>query len=426
MIYMDSLTFKQFSMKFSDYVYENYFKMIPRNDWSIQSVHHYHNRFQFGYKPNVPWYQMHEKTPHKILFQIDYDFSRNTIELHISRSTTPESTIADTVIRDFKDYLHKEHVQCFLKTGRGTKLSNLVPIGDKAKNVLEIAKLIPSEYFNHYSYYRMNFNKHLDYDLHFDLENEVVQICCENTLIHKVKNKKDFDLFLERINSEIESMKVIEKEIIESIEKYDVTCYYNHGDFYIFNERVSFYLNKAFINGKERYRAKFGKNYNINLKLDKLADIIRTKANTYINKKRVKAVMDGSSRDVFKKFMFKIHRRHVDNFYYRYEADSSMNYDEINSFLMPFINEASAIKLSNEYRQYFQMYLRTVKKNNRIDSAFLFGELYVFISPSKHFFIRKDEFEKYDLTTHKWRKSEDKELVEKLGEFIKNDTIAPI
>jgi len=414
---MDAANLRDFAEQYSDYVHKNYFSDIGDSYWDLYQING--NRYAFGYEPTVHWWNLRSNREHNILFYLDFDYGLNAFRLSVSRKFENEISSAKAAMDDFSDYLKSRSFDLFVRPENAKDIFSLIPTGERSEKVLEIVKELPKEYFNTYRFSQMNFEKHLLIDLYLNVDNLSVDIACEGFVIHNMKKLSDFEAFIERVNSEIDEMKKIENEVIGIIEKYDVTCYFDNGVFYIFNERVPFHFSKVFQSGKERYRAKFGKNYNVNLKLDKLAEIIQNKANDYIKKKRVKAVMNGSSRNVFNKFLFKLYERHIDSFSYRYEADSKMTYDELNNILLPFINEAEAVKLSDEYLQFFKLHLRTQKKGNRIDKGFLFGDIYAFISPSKHFFIHKEEFEQYDVSKHKWRTKEDREKAGFLNEFVK-------
>jgi len=401
---MNSITeFKELVEEFSLRVHQQFFSHIPSYNWSTTSSHG-SNYVYFGFEPHDSWRH------NNIVFCLTYDQNNQIISFDVQRKQPKDETAIEQTKQAFIAFFREKNIRGFLRSIRCFSIDNLIPLHTEYAGLLEIMNVLIDQKKTYYSF-SIYQAKHLHYHFQLDIQNMCIRVLIGNEAAGTISSKEEALLFHQRIEDEVEQMKKAEEKIIAAIEQFDKTFYYTNQEFYLFNERVSFQIHKTFQNGKERFRSRFGTSYNQNLKLEKLAEIVEKKALTLLKKKRVKAVLSGKTIDVFPKLMFKLHGKHMERFSWRFEVESSLTKDALNEFVFPKINDYKIEKLDKNYLDYFRFHLRMKKKGHRIDQVYRFADLYILLSPSKHFFLTEEEFLAMDLSLHKWRKKEDKERI---------------
>jgi len=410
--------FKALIEEFSTLIHQQFFSDISPDNWGITSQSG-SNYVYFGFKPDQSWTHMN------IIFCATYDRLNHIITLDATRRQPKDETAINKTKQALIAFFHEKNMKGFLRTSRDySSASDLIPLSSDSQDLLDIMNVLINKKQSYYSF-SIYQAKHLHYQFRFDIEHKCIRVFVGNDESESITSVEEVSAFHTRIQEEIEAMKKAEERIISSIEQIDRTFYYTNQEFYLFNERVSFQIHKTFQKGKEKYRARFGSSYNQNLNLEKLTETVEKKAIALLKKKRVKAAIEGKTLHVFPKLMFKLHGKPMDQISWKYEVESSLTKDELNEYIFPKINEYDMKKLDKDYLAYFQYYVQMKNKGNRIDKVYQFADLYILLSPSKHFFLTEKEFLSIDLSLRKWRKKEDKERTAEL-ESWKEKTFALI
>lgn len=426
---LSTSTFSTMIEEFSKHVHRNYFNSISPSDWLL--LNRGPQYIEFGYQAGK-YFGYNSNPPHRITFNISY--ADGVLSIYSGRELPQDKKHFKNILNDFLTILEKYQIDMLINCSHGFTKSlvkrsktSYFATGEKSKELLEILEVFTESedfYLNSWSqialYSKSYANRKYFYLKPVLEENPYFSVSAyrDDKYSTNISSKEEVKEFLDSFKKDSEELRSKEQEIVEMIKKVDITCYYNreNGSLYIYNERVPFHIAKIEEKGKMKYRIRFNSSYNKGSDLDSVLEKVKTKVNAYVKKSRVKAAVGGNAFDVFHKFLYRVLGYQVNRFSFKKYFDTSLSEGDLNKKLRTLIND-DLIVLNDDYKNYFQFYIRQKGNRHQIKKALKLGDLFTFVSSSKLFVVTEEEFNNIELNELSFSQKKDRILVKQLEEW---------
>lgn len=383
-------------LKFSEMFQKTFYPSIKPSDWYFEKRSE--KQYIFGHSTTKTRYHG------GLFFSV---FVENAIAYFSPPYYQLENNTRKKMYGYFFDFMKNNHFDCLVSNGDWHPDGHIyTAVGEKSKKLQFLLDELKKHYpiYGHITLY-FHTDRYLPYRFTgvFDLENETISMYnqavskSEPTII--IKDSKTISDFISIIEEKVQNVKTKEKDIINHVLSFDKNVYYdkNNQYFYIFNERVPFHMKIINHNGKEKFQARFQNRYYKNLNGEKLVKKIKGMFDDFMKKFRIKAAIKGSNHDFIHKLLHTIYGYHVMSYKYEKTFETSLTKSKLNELLSENIS-LNTIEVSKEYIEFYQMYIKSIKRRFIIQRGIQIGELFVFIASTKLFILTKDEFHNLNFT----------------------------